>query len=321
MTSRRAFIAGSLALRTAPLAVEAQAAGKVYRIGFLCSVHCTPRALAAFRDSLRELQYREGQDLVIEYRREDANWDRQVDLARELVGLKVDVIVAPSDTLTVATVREARSIPVVAVMASPEAHGTRVATLARPGGNVTGLSLMFTELIAKRLELLRGIRPGLSRVGVLWRRGYVWRGAPQAAAQALGLTVRLFEALDAGELNDQFAAMKRDGIEALLVGPHELFRVYHSRVLTLALAQRLPVMYDSREAAEDGGLISYGPDMTEVFRRAAVYVDKILKGAKPGDLPIEQPTMVELVINLKTAKALGLTIPPAVLARADQVIQ
>ncbi len=155
----------------------------MYRIGLLCSVHCTPRRLAAFRDSLRELQYREGQGLVIEYRRDDANWDRQVDLARELVGLKVDVIVAPSDNLAFATIREARSIPVVAVMAYPEAQVGRVATLGRPGGNVTGLSLMFTELIAKRLELLRGIRPGLSRVGVLWRRGYQWRGAPQAAAR------------------------------------------------------------------------------------------------------------------------------------------
>ncbi len=318
---RRAFISGTLGVLAAPLGAEAQPAEKVYRIGLLCSVHCTPRRLAAFRDSLRELQYREGQGLVIEYRRDEANWDRQVDLARELVGLKVDVIVGPATNLAFATIREARSIPVVAVMAYPEAQVGRVTTLGRPGGNVTGLSLMFTELIAKRLELLRGIRPGLSRVGVLWRRGYQWRGAPQAAAQALGLTVRPFEALDAGELNDQFAAMNRDGMEALLVGPDELFRVYHSQVLTLALAQRLPVMFDSREAAEDGGLISYGPDMTEVFRRAAVYVDKILKGAKPGDLPIEQPTKFELVINLKTAKALGLTIPPSVLARADEVIQ
>ena len=183
------------------------------------------------------------------------------------------------------------------VLAVPVALGGRVASRASPGGYGPGLSLMFTELMAKRLELLRGIRPGLSRVGVLWRRGYQWRGAPQAAAQALGLTVRPFEALDAGELNDQFAAMNRDGMEALLVGPDEVFRVYHSQVLTLALAQRLPVMFDSREAAEDGGLISYGPDMTEVFRRAAVYVDKILKGAKPADLPVEQPTKFELIIN------------------------
>ena len=292
---RRAFIAAILSLLAAALAVHAQPPGKVYRIGFLCSAYCTPRALAAFHDSLRELQYREGRDLVIEYRREDADWDRQVDLARELVGLKVDVIVAPSDSLAGAAARETTSIPVVTVMADPEALRGRVATLARPGGNVTGLSLMFTELVAKRLELLRGIRPGLSRVGVLWRRGFQWRGAPQAAAQALGLTVRRFEALDAGELNDQFAVMKRDGMEALLVGPDEFFRVYHSRVLTLALAQRLPVMYDSREAVEEGGLISYGPDMTEVFRRAAVYVDKILKGAKPADLPVEQPTKFELV--------------------------
>jgi putative ABC transport system substrate-binding protein len=311
----------AIALFAAPLAGEAQPPGKVYRVGLLCSAHCTPRALAAFRASLRELQYREGQDLAIEYRREDASWDRHVDLARQLVGLKVDVIVAPSADSASAAVYEATSIPVVTVMADPEALGGRVATLARPGGNVTGLSLMFTELTAKRLELLREIRPGLSRVGVLWRRGFRWRGAPQAAAQALGLTVRRFEALDVGELDDQFAAMKRDGMEALLVGPDDFFRVYHRRILTLALAQRLPVMYDSREAAEDGGLISYGPDMAEVFRRAAVYVDKILKGAKPADLPVEQPTKFELVINLKTAKALGLTLPSSVLLRADQLIE
>jgi putative ABC transport system substrate-binding protein len=312
----------SLALLAAPLTAGAQPAVKVPRIGLLCSALCTPRSLAAFRAGLRELRYREGENAVIDYRREDESWDRQTDLARELVGLKVDVIVTLSDSLTTATIYQENTIPVVAVVTSPESLAGRVATLARPGGNVTGLSLMFTELIAKRLEILRDTLPGLSRLGLLWRRGYLWKGgAPQVAAQALGMTIRLFEALDAGDLDGGFGAMRRERIGAVLVGPQELFRVHQQRVLALASASRLPTMYDSREGVEAGGLMSYGPDPADVFRRAAVYVDRILKGAKPADLPVEQPTKFELVINLKTAKALGLTIPQSVLARADEIIQ
>ena len=310
-----------LGLLASPLVAEAAQPGKVYRIGLLCSALCTPGSLAAFRAALRELQYREGVNLAIDYRYEDENFDRLVDFARELEGLKADVIVAPSDSLTAATVRQVKTIPIVSVMTDPAALAGRVGTLASPGGNVTGLSLMFTDLEAKRLELLRETLPGLSRVGVLWRRGHVLKGAPQSAAQALGLATRQFVALDAGELEGEFAAMRREGMGAVLVGPQELFRVHQQRILALALASRLPTMWDSREAAKAGGVIAYGPNMSDVFRRAAVYVDKILKGAKPADLPIEQPSRFELVVNLKSAKALDLTIPQSVLLRADEVIQ
>jgi putative ABC transport system substrate-binding protein len=318
---RRAFIAGTLGLLAAPVAVEAQPAGKVYRIGLLCSAYCTRRSLAAFRTGLRELQYREGENLAIEERYADESWDRHIDLARELVGLKVDVIIAPSDRIAAAALYQSTTLPVVAIVSDPESLRGQMATLARPGRNVTGVSLMFTELVAKRLELLRDIVPRLSHVGVLWRRGYPWLSGPQIAAQGLGITIRRFEALDVDELDGTFAAMRRERFGAVLIGPHELFHIHQSRVLTAASASRMPVMHDSREAVEAGGLISYGPNLAEVFRRAAAYVDKILKGAKPADLPIEQPTKFELVINLKTAKALGLTIPPDVLARADELIQ
>jgi putative ABC transport system substrate-binding protein len=293
----------------------------VYRIGLLCSAYCTPRSLAAFRTGLRELQYREGENFAIEHRSADEDWNRFLGLASELIRLKVDVIIAPSDSAAAAALYHSITIPVVAVVSDPESLPGQVATLARPGRNVTGVSLMFTELIAKRLELLRDIAPGLSQVGVLWRRGYRWLSGQQIAAQGLGITIRRFEALDVDELDGAFAAMRRERVGAVLIGPHEMFHIHQSRVLTAASASRMLVMHDSREAVEAGGLISYGPNLAEVFRRAATYVDKILKGAKPSDLPIEQPTKFELVINLKTAKALGLTIPPAVLARADEIIQ
>jgi ABC-type uncharacterized transport system substrate-binding protein len=226
-----------------------------------------------------------------------------------------------SDSVFLAVIHQRTTIPVVAIVSGPEVSRGQMATLARPGRNATGISLMFTELVPKRLELLKDIVPGLSQVGVLWRRGFRWVSGPQIAAQGLGITIRRFEALDVDELDGAFVAMRREGIGGVLIGPNELFHVHQSRILTAAAASRMPVMHDSRQAVETGGLISYGPNLAGIFRRAATYVDKILKGAKPADLPIEQPTKFEFVINLKTAKALGLTIPPAVLARADEVIQ
>ena len=292
----------------APLAAEAQQGGK------------------AFRQGLRDLGYVEGQNIAIEYRWAEGRFERLPDLAAELVRLKVDVIVSVVTQASLAAKNATRTIPIVMVAAGDPLGSGLVASLARPGGNVTGPSSMLAELAGKELELLKETVPNVSRVAVLWNpANAVWQAqmlrATEVAARALGLQLQLLEARGPDELEGAFAAMTRERASALLVQVDVIFALHARRIADLAAKRRLPAMYGSREHVEAGGLISYAPNVPDVFRRAATYVDKILKGAKPADLPVEQPTKFELVINLKTAKALGLTIPQAVLIRADEVIR
>jgi len=327
---RRDTVLALLALGAAPLAAEAQQAAKIARIGYLTSSQgVNPHPPEAFRQGLRDLGYVEGRNLVIEYRDAEGNADRLPALAAELVALKVDVIVAAPGTRAALTAMQAtRTLPIVfASVADPVASGV-VTSLARPGGNVTGLSSLGPELVGKRLELLTQAVPGVSRVAVLWFPGALGERTDkdmlkeaEAAERALGLRLQVVEARGPADIDRAFLDMTRAHAGALTVLPSNLFLREHRRLVDLAAKNRLPAVYTSREYVDAGGLMSYGPNGADLFRRAATYVDKILKGAKPGDLPVEQPTKFELVINLKTAKALGLTIPQSVLAHAYEVIQ
>jgi putative tryptophan/tyrosine transport system substrate-binding protein len=334
---RRAFISGITGgLLAAPLAAEAQPAGKVYRIGFLSpSSPSDPErlaspfgegGLAAFRQGMRDLSYAEGQNISIEPRWAEGRFERLPDLAAELVRLKVDVIVSVVTQATVAAKNATRTIPIVTVAAGDPVGSGLVPNLARPGGNVTGPSSMYAELAGKQLELLMKTVPKVSRVAVLWNpANAVWQAQmlrqTENAARALRLQRQLLEARGPDELEGAFAAMTRERASALLVQVDVIFALHARRIADLAAKHRVPAMYGAREHVVAGGLMSYAPNVLDLFRRAATYVDKILRGAKPGDLPVEQPTTFELVINLKTAKALGLTIPPSLLQRADQVIE
>jgi len=274
---------------------------------------------------MRELGYEEGKNITIEYRYAEDNLERLADLAAEFVRLRVDVIVAGGGPPTRAAKNSTKSIPVVMVnISDPVALGF-VTTLAKPGGNITGLSSMQTELGGKRLELLKEIVPKISRVAVLVNRdvpGYgVQMKEVEAAAPALGLQLQALEVRDAKDLDKAFAAISTERAGALIGLSNPTFGSLQRQISELAIKNRVPAMYGDRAFAESGGLLSYGPNIPDLYRRAATYVDKILKGAKPGDLPIEQPTKFELVINLKTAKQIGLTIPPNALARADRVIK
>jgi putative ABC transport system substrate-binding protein len=319
---RRAFLAAIAGgLLAAPLAVEAQEAGKSARIGLLGDV---PSFLdEAFREGLRELGYIEGQNIVIERRSAEWKYERLPGLAADLVRLKVDVIVAASPAATKAAKQATSTIPIVfTVSGDPVADGF-VASLARPGGNITGLATIGPELVGKQLEMLNTPR---------WVLGF-WRTATretlgatplrQAVGSARGLGVQLhsLEARTPSEIETAFAAMRRQRVDGILVLRDAVFRAQRAQIIDLAAKNRLPAVYGLREEAEAGGLIAYGASVPQLYRRAATYVDRILKGAKPADLPVEQPTEFELVINLKTAKALGLTIPPSLLQRADQVIE
>ena len=334
---RRRFLltsfAGALA---APLAAEAQQAGKVYRIGYLSpSSPSDPerlaspfgeRGLAAFQQGLRELGYVEGKNIAIEKRWAEGKFERLPDLAAELVRLKVDIIVSVVTQASLAAKNATRTIPIVMVAPGDPLGSGLVANLARPGGNVTGPSSMYSDLVVKQLEVLKEIVPGLSRVAVLWNpANAAWQAqmlkATDVAATALRLQVQLVEARGPDELEGAFAGMARERASALLVAVDVIFALHARRIADLAAKRHLPAMYGSSEHVEAGGLISYAPDIPDVFRRAATYVDKILKGAKPSDMPVEQPTKLLLVINVKTAKVLGLTIPPSLLLRADQVIE
>jgi putative tryptophan/tyrosine transport system substrate-binding protein len=329
VTSRRAFIctlAGGLL--AAPRAAEAQQAGKVYRIGLLDYSASDPGRQAwwnAFRQRMRELGYVEGQNVSFEPRWGQGDDDRLQKLAAELVGLKVDLIVTGGTNAAIAAKRATSTIPIVTASgADPVAVG--LATSHRqPGGNVTGMTSIYNELAAKRLELLRNVAPRASRTAILWdERNPGARLAvheTETAAKTAGLTILSVPVGSAAGLEAAFATVGRDRAGALNIVPSPMFFSHRKRIAELALKHRLPTVVSAREYVEAGGLASYGPDFPDQFRRAAVYVDKILKGAKPGDLPIEQPTKFELVINLKTAKALGLTIPQSLLGRADEVIQ
>jgi putative ABC transport system substrate-binding protein len=322
-----AMIAGGIL--AAPLAVEAQQSGKLFRIGVLGNVPLTDpegaRVWGAFIQGLRELGYVEGRNITIEFRSSDGKYERLPELAAELVRLKVDVIVAPAGQNVVAAQRATRTIPIVMSGLTDPVESGLVASLARPGGNVTGLSGFSTEIVGKQLELLKEMAPKVSRVAILWNPAnqshpLLLREA-EAAARLLRVQIQTLEVRGPDDFEPAFAAVTRERAGALLVAADGMFLLHRARIADLAAKTRLPAMYGLREYVDAGGLVVYGPSLRENFRRAATYVDKILKGAKPADLPVEQPTKFELIINLKTARALGLTIPPSLLLRADEMIQ
>ncbi len=311
----------------APLAAEAQPAKKVARIGVLRSGSPSSAASSddSFRQGLRELGYIEGQNLVMEYRFAEGKRDRLPGLAAELVRLKVDMLVVAGVAATQAAKQATTTIPIVVGYADLVGTGL-VASLAKPGGNITGSSEMSPEISGKRVELLREAVPKTSRVGVVW---YPRKGGSdeeevrqtETAARQFGVHVQLVEVRDPKEFQSAYAAMIKQQANAVILIRGSFTDFHRKQLLELAVKQRLPSMCEPAQWARDGCLMSYGPDYAHLWRRAATYVDKILKGAKPGDLPVEQPTKFELVINLKTAKALGLKIPQSVLIRADEVIQ
>ncbi len=328
MIDRRAFLAGAAALLAAPLAAETQQADKVARIGYLGTRRgVSPHLPEAFRQGLRDLGYVEGRNVVIEYRNSEGKNERLPALAAELVALKVDVILAAATPHALAAKQATRTIPIVFAATGDAVADGLVASLARPGGNITGLSFFTPELVGKRLELLKQTVPGVSRVAVLWNPGGLGESTEkdvlkraEVAARAIGVQLHFVEARGPADFDRVFSDMTRARAGALTVLTSAMLFEERKRLVDLVAKNRLPAVYPWREFVDAGGLMAYGPDLADLFRRAATYVDKILKGAKPGDLPVEQPTKFELVINLKTAKALGLTIPPSLLQRADQVI-
>jgi len=321
----------AVSLILAPLGGEAQQAAKVARIGFLAdNPAASPHLLEAFRQGLRDLGYVEGRNLVIEYRAAKGKFERFPTLVAELVALKVDVIFAAAGTPAVLAAKQAtKTIPIVfAAIAGDAVTDGLVTSLARPGGNVTGLSSLSPELFGKRLELLKQAVPGVSRVAVLWHPGALGERTDkdmleeaEVAARALGVRLQFVEARGPADFDRAFSEMTKARAGALTVFGGNPFLPERRRLVDLAAKNRLPAAYPVREFVDAGGLISYGPSVADLFRRAATYVDKILKGVEPGDLPVEQPSKFELVINLKTAKTLGLTIPQTLLLRADQVIE
>jgi putative ABC transport system substrate-binding protein len=326
---RRRFIeviAGGLL--TAPLAAEAQQAGKVVRIGLLSTAAPDPSSAArwtAFRDRLRELGYVEGQNVSFESRWGDGQIGRLRGLVAELIDAKVDILVTAGSEAALAAKQATSSIPIVTATGNDPVELGLVAGLARPGGNVTGVFSLSNELAGKRLEFLKQLIPRVSRVAFLRnpdnRASALSLRDAESAARILGLVVQGVGVRGPKELDAAFLAIKRARTDAVILGENTLFFADRRRIAELAVSHRLPMMTLAKEYAQAGALVSYSTDFPDLFRRAATYVDKILKGAKPGDLPIEQPTKFELVINLKTAKALGLTIPQSLLLRADEVIQ
>jgi putative tryptophan/tyrosine transport system substrate-binding protein len=309
--------------------VEAQQPGKVYRIGFasLGEAKVYQSRVAAFRQGLRELGYVEGKNIVIEERYGAGKEDRQREQAAELVRLKVDVIVVHGEPIPAdrAAKEAGRTIPIVmAVSADPVEVGW-VASLARPGGNVTGLSDFHTALIGKRLELLKEAVPSASRIGFLWhpttRPGPLQWNNLQAVAPGLGVTLLSFDVKEPGGIDHSLAAIRKERPRGLVIQGHSLTSPHVRRIAEFAIENRLPTIFTLEQNVVAGGLMSYGADHHAMYHRAATFVDKILKGAKPADLPVEQPMKFEFIINLKTAKQIGLTIPPNVLARADRVIR
>jgi putative ABC transport system substrate-binding protein len=324
---RRAFLAVAAAggFIAMPAVARAQQAGKAHRIGFLSLQSGLTSTTEAFRQGLRELGYVEGRNLIIEYRWAARKEERLPGLAAELVRLKVEVIVTAAAPTVEAARRATSTIPIVmAAVADPVGSGL-VASLARPGGNVTGLTALSTELAGKRLQLVRELVPKGTRVAVLAYHGTsatrLFLEQMRAAAQEIAVHLVVQEVTEAGDLPGAFTAMQHERAQALIVQITPFSADNAKLIVELAAQHRLPAMYDVRSFVEAGGLVSYGPSLPEMFRRAAFYVDRILKGAQPADLPVEQPTTFELVINLKTAKALGLTLPQSLLGRADQVIQ
>jgi putative tryptophan/tyrosine transport system substrate-binding protein len=318
------WLLATVLLATVP--AEAQQPVKVPKIGLLVvpSRSFFADRMESFRQGLHSLGYVEGKNILIEYRYAEGKLDWLPQLAKELIALNVDVIVTASTPSALAAKNETRTIPIVfAAVQDPVASGI-VDSLARPGGNATGLSILGPELSRKRLELLKEVVPKITQVAFLFGldpAAPVTVKETQAAAQALGLQLQSLEVRDSKDFARAFEAITKNRAQALLTSPGPIINTHHARIVEFAARHRLPAMYAAPEFVDAGGLMSYTPNYTDLYRRAAIYVDKILKGAKPADLPVEQPMNFEMVINLKTAKTLGLTIPPKVLMWADEVIK
>ena len=329
MTNRRRFLAGAAgSLLVAPIDAAAQSTARVHSVGYLGPPHTAGGMLQAFQQGLADFGYIEGRNVKVEYRYNVAiqgNVERLADLALELVSLKPDVLVVSLTEAAVAAMNATRTIPIVmANVSDPVAVGL-VASLARPGGNVTGLSRQTPELVGKQFQLLKEALPRTTRVGVLLnptdRLHAVIVGVVKKTAESLGVQVSILGPNTTAELEDAFATLRAERAGAVLVGEGGVFYLSRTQIAGLALGQRLPSMLSYPDAVGAGGLMAYGANSVANYRRAAYFVDRILKGAKPGDLPVEQPTKFELTINLKTAKALGLMLPQSLLLRADEVIE
>ncbi len=319
---RREFLGTlGIGILIAPVTASAQQAGRIYRVGVLGAIDSPP--WEAFRQGLRDLGYIEGRNLSLVQRFSGGRNERLRELAADLVGLQVDVIMTAGSEAPQAARTVTGSIPIVMGAANDPVGVGLIATFAHPGGNVTGLSFDITQQEgAKRLDLLKELAPKASRIAYLpGSTGETALAGARLGARSLGVQLRIHEVRTSDDLDRMFAAVMRERPDALLVSATPGAMVHRTQIIDLATRSRLPAMYGFREPVEAGGLISYGPSLPDMLRRAATFVDRILRGAKPGDLPVEQPTKFELVINLKTAKALGLTIPPSVLLRADQIIE
>jgi putative ABC transport system substrate-binding protein len=320
MMNRRAFITGLGTVLVAPVRAEAQPSTPIARIGLLTDLAWEP-----LREALRDLGYVEDKNLVFELRRSDGRSERWPHLAAELVRLKVDIIVTQGTPATLAAKQETTTIPIVMVGTGDPLTTGLVASLARPRGNVTGSTQLGAGLATKRLEILKEAVPKLSRVAFLWNSSNPDQKShfheAQAGARSLNVALQSVEVRNREDLELALTTLMRERPSALLMTADSVHQQFIADILAFASKNRLPAMYQLKENVERGGLMSYGANAADLVRRAATYVDKILKGAKPADLPVEQPTKYELVINLKTAKALGLTIPPSLLARADQIIE
>jgi putative tryptophan/tyrosine transport system substrate-binding protein len=306
----------------APLVVAAQQAKQIPRIGILAPGTPPRPSVEAFRQGLRDLGYVEDQTITLAYRWDEGKAGPWPALVAELVALKVDVIVAGTGSATEAAKHATGTIPIVMASHPNPVERGAVTSLAQPGGNITGLTPMTPEMNQKRLELLKEAVPGLARVAVLSSSTLTWeRDTFETAARLLGVQLRFLEVRSPDDLDGAFAAAIREEVQAVITGQQSFFSTHRARVAALALQHRLPTMSGEIGFAEAGGLMTYGPNLAELWRRAAYYVDRILKGRQPADLPVEQPTKFELVLNLKTARALGITFPPTLLVLADEVLQ
>jgi putative ABC transport system substrate-binding protein len=325
MSYKILFLAISAMLFALSSSAQAQQPGKVYRIGFLSTNPPEAYAWNALLDGLRERGYIEGRNIVFERRFSEGKAERFPEFAAEMVRLKADIIIVTTTPAAFAAKNATQTIPIIIPTALDPVGAGLVASLARPGGNITGLSSLAPELSGKRLELLKEVVPGMTRVAVLWNpanpaNASVWKET-QAAARALGLQLQSQEVRGAQDLDSAFALTAKARADALLVLSDSLINMHRQQIIEFVTQKHLPSVFASTEGVMAGGLMSYGPSLPDRYRRTAYYVDRILKGAKPADLPVEQPTKFEFVINLKAAKQIGLTIPPNVLARADKVIK
>ena len=323
MLNRRRFLSTlSASLLAAPLTANAQPAGKVARLGVLLFGGSDPN-LEAFRRGLREAGYLEGGNLVVEYRSAEGNAGRLAELAAELVRLRPDVIFALGGDVAPFAKRATQTIPIVMANSADPVKGGLVASLARPGGNVTGVTLLSADLAGKRLQFLKEIAPAVSRVGLLWNPDHAddEMDESKAVARGLGIHILSLAARGPSDFEGVFQAAAREHVEAVVVVSSRQMTLQRARILDFAARSKFPLVCGWGPWAQGGALLSYGPDLNLIIRRAAIHVDKILKGAKPADLPVEQPTKFELVLNLRTAKALGLTIPTSLRQQADQVIE